>query len=85
MESFGAAYFPAFVAWGIICASYALARRSWVALAVFGFLINLQILALLDPWPRARSAVSVVVNGAFLLTFVGAVLRNVWLDARSKR
>jgi hypothetical protein len=79
MNSTAAAYLFALVTWVLICAAYALARRSWVELAVTGFAVNLAVLALGALAPRAGVVAGYAVNGGFLLWFVVTVVRNVWL------
>jgi hypothetical protein len=69
----------------VICASYALARRSWVELLTVGGIITLLLSLLVVPLPRTAAILAVTVNGGFLLVFLCSVARNAWVMCRSGR
>lgn len=73
------------VCWGVICSSYAIARRSWRELLTLGGILLLFLSILVAILPRTGAIVAVTVNGAFLLRFLVGVLRNAWGIRQSGR
>ena len=70
MDGFAALYLPGFVAWTIICGTYALAQRSWVDLVGLACVVNMPLWALWLFAPAVSVVTGAIVNTCFLILFL---------------
>ena len=64
--------------WGTLCLTAGLARRSWTDLLAVGLIVTLGLEVLVRPFPKLAVTLAAIINGGYLLLFLGGVFYLAW-------